>query len=58
MPKAVEDALRKAARKMVKGGKIKKGKNKSLEAAKNKFVFGTMTNMAKRGEIPKFGAMK
>ena len=55
MPKAVHDALMRVAKKRAAGGKLRGvGKNaspKKKKAAMNHFVFGTMTNMKKRGEI-------
>ncbi len=55
MPKKVHDALAKVAAKYMKKGRLKgAGKNSSASAkkkAKNAFIYGTMANMKKRGEI-------
>ncbi len=52
MPEKVENALRKVARKFIAKGKLR-GKG-----AIGHFVYGTMTNMQKRGEIPKWRKLK
>lgn len=57
MPQAVEDALKKVAARYAKSGKLKRKKGDSLEAAKNRFVYGTMQNMKKHGLMMK-GRMK
>ena len=51
MPKAVHDALMRAANKYAKRGKLKRKKGETSKEAKNHFVYGTMANMKKRGEI-------
>jgi hypothetical protein len=52
MPTAVENALMTAAGKLAASGRLKNGrKYKNLADAKKGFVYGTMTNMAKRGKI-------
>jgi len=47
MPKAIHDALERAADKYARRGKLKKRPNDSLEKAKNRFVFGTMKKKSK-----------
>jgi len=51
MPKAVHDALAKVAAKYMKKGKLKRKKGESAKRAKDRFIYGTMANMRKRGEI-------
>lgn len=58
MPKAVEEALDKAASKLGKMGKLKRKKGESLSEAKEHFKFGTMTNMQKKGSIPPWRTLK
>lgn len=52
MPEDLKKELRKVARKYVSKGKLR-GKG-----AVDRFVYGTMTNMQKRGEIPKWRRLR
>jgi len=51
MPENVKRALRKVAAKYAKRGKLRKRKGETMAEAKNHFIYGTMANMMKRGEI-------
>lgn len=50
MPKALEEALARAFNKRKKAGKVK--------GDKGSFVYGTMTNMQKKGEIAPWRKLK
>jgi len=51
MPENVKRALRKVALRYAKKGKLRKKKGETMAEAKNHFIYGTMANMKKRGEI-------
>jgi len=58
MPNKVEDALGRVASKYAKQGKLKRKKGDSLEQAKDRFLYGTMTNLQKRGSIAPWRKLK
>lgn len=58
MPSDVERRLREVAAKYAKKGKLKRRPNDSLEETKERFIFGTMTNMQKKGSIPSWRTLK
>ena len=51
MPKAVERALKRASDKLAHSGKLRRKKGDTLSEAKNRFIYGTMSNMKKRGSV-------
>lgn len=51
MPKEMEEALKRKAGEMAAKGKLRRKAGESLKAAQERFVYGTMYNMKKRGKM-------
>lgn len=49
MPKEIEEKLKKSATKMARSGKLRTmGKYKSIEEAKNAYVYGTLNKLKEK----------